>query len=91
MITLLQTKSPSTLAFISPGDTITARSLTSTVKRVEQDSAQATWTLICSPGEPDSTANNVTVQATVVAEERVTEEGVSRVTEEGVSRETEGG
>ena len=60
-VILLQTQSESTLTEISPGDEITASGVTSVVNSVDQDSAQATWELFCSPCEPDTSSQNVSV------------------------------
>jgi len=88
-IVLLQGNAPSALARISPGDLITARGIQSKVKAVDEDPAQATWTLLVSPAYPAPGAQ-ITVQGSVVAESRVTEDGTARTTEDGTTRQTEG-
>ena len=90
VIRLLQTKSEAGLSFVSPGDEITARGVRSAVNAVEQDPAKATWTLFCSAGEPDDSANNVTVIAHVISAPVLGEDGTPILGEDGTPIYTEG-
>jgi hypothetical protein len=88
VITLLQAQDPAGLSLISPGDEITVRGVTSIVKGVERDPAQATWVLYCSPGEPDGSANNYTIASTSLPV--LGEDGTPILGEDGTPILTEG-